>query len=256
MNSTKLSRYGMAAALVLGIAGLPAALQAQANNDQQVQSQVQHELGGKRYGGVQVQVQNGTVTLNGQVETLADKMDAEKKAKKAARGANVNDQLTVSAGENVSDDKLWRDLSKKLVYDRVGYGTTPFNALALKVQGGVVTVSGVVVEPADKDSALGLIKSYPGVRGLVDRVQVAPPSPMDDRIRQAEFRAIYGAPQLNRYAMDPAKPIRISVVNGHVALVGVVDNEGDKNVAGIRANGVPGVFSVQNDLQVAGQVER
>ena len=256
MNSTKLSLYGMAAALVLGIAGAPASLHAQANNDPQIQAQVQHQLESKRYGGVQVQVRDGVVTLNGQVATLADKMDAEKKAHKAARGAAVNDQLNVAAGENVSDEKLQRELSKKLVYDRVGYGTTPFNALGLRVQNGVVTVMGTVVEPADKDSALNLIKSYPGVRGLVDKVQVAPPSPMDDRIRQAEFRAIYGAPQLNRYAMDPAKPIRISVVNGHVTLAGVVDSKGDRDVAGIRANGVPGVFSVENDLQVAGQVER
>ena len=256
MKPNHMAKYGMAAALMLGIAGVPASLQAQANNDQQMQSNVQHELDSKRYGGVQVQVRNGVVTLNGQVATLADKMDAEKKAHKAARGAQVNDQLAVAAGENVSDQQLWQALSKKLVYDRVGYGTTPFNALSLNVRDGVATVSGVVVDPADKDSALNLIKNYPGVRGLVDRIQVAPPSPMDDRIRQQEFRAIYGAPQLNRYAMDPAKPIRIAVVNGHVTLEGVVDNEGDKNVAGIRANAVPGVFSVNNHLQVAGQVER
>jgi osmotically-inducible protein OsmY len=75
---------------------------------------------------------------------------------------------------------------------------------------------------------------------------------MDDRIRIAEARAIYGATQLNRYSMDPAKPIRITVVNGKVTLSGVVDSEGDKDVAGIRANGVPGVFSVTNNLEVVG----
>ncbi len=65
--------------------------------------------------------------------------------------------------------------------------------------------------------------------------------------------AVYGFPMLNKYAIDPAKPIRISVQNGNVTLFGVVDSQGDKNAAGIRANGVPGVFSVKNDLQVAGQ---
>jgi osmotically-inducible protein OsmY len=76
---------------------------------------------------------------------------------------------------------------------------------------------------------------------------------MDDRIRLAEARAIYGAPQLNKYAIDPAKPIRITVVNGNVTLTGVVDNQGDKDVANIKANGVPGVFKVVNNLQVAGE---
>jgi osmotically-inducible protein OsmY len=79
---------------------------------------------------------------------------------------------------------------------------------------------------------------------------------MDDRIRLAEARAIYGAPQLNKYAIDPAKPIRITVVNGNVTLSGVVDNQADKDVANIRANGVPGVFKVVNNLQVAGGKEK
>jgi osmotically-inducible protein OsmY len=76
---------------------------------------------------------------------------------------------------------------------------------------------------------------------------------MDDRTRIAVYRAVYGFPSLNRYAIDPAQPIRISVQNGNVTLFGTVDSQSDKNAAGIRANGVPGVFSVKNDLQVAGQ---
>jgi osmotically-inducible protein OsmY len=131
-----------------------------------------------------------------------------------------------------------------------------FNAITVQVHNGVVELGGVVYGPMDKDSALSVVKNTAGVRGVIDHIQVAPPSPMDDRIRQEEARAIYGFPQLNRYAINPAKPIRIVVVNGHVTLVGAVDSQGDKEVAGIRANSVPGVFSVQNDLQVAGQVER
>jgi osmotically-inducible protein OsmY len=76
---------------------------------------------------------------------------------------------------------------------------------------------------------------------------------MDDQIRLQVARAVYGFASLNRYAIDPAKPIRIAVQNGNVALYGVVDSEADKDAAGIRANGVPGVFSVKNYLQVAGQ---
>ncbi|HZL25544.1 MAG TPA: BON domain-containing protein, partial [Acidobacteriaceae bacterium] len=102
------------------------------------------------------------------------------------------------------------------------------------------------------DSAISLVENTPGVRDVIDELDVAPVSPMDDRIRLAEARAIYGFGPLNRYALDPAKTIRITVVNGHVTLNGVVDNEADKNMAGIRANGVSGVFSVTNNLQVAG----
>jgi hypothetical protein len=75
---------------------------------------------------------------------------------------------------------------------------------------------------------------------------------MDDRIRIATARAVYGYPSLNKYSIDPAKPIRITVVNGNVTLSGVVDTQADKDTANIRANGVPGVFKVTNNLQVAG----
>ena len=82
---------------------------------------------------------------------------------------------------------------------------------------------------------------------------MTPFSPFDDRIRVATARAIYGYPSLNKYAIDPVKPIRIVVQNGNVTLVGAVISESDKDVAGIRANGVPGVFKVTNDLQVPNQ---
>jgi osmotically-inducible protein OsmY len=69
----------------------------------------------------------------------------------------------------------------------------------------------------------------------------------------AVARAVYGYPSLNKYAIDPAKSIRISVQNGHVELYGVVDTQADKETASLRANGVPGVFDVKNYLQVANQ---
>jgi osmotically-inducible protein OsmY len=91
------------------------------------------------------------------------------------------------------------------------------------------------------------------VKDVVDNIQVDPVSFMDDRIRVQVARAVYGFPALNQYAVDPAKPIRITVMNGHVELDGIVLNQGDKEMAFIRANGVPGVFSVKNNLQVANQ---
>jgi hyperosmotically inducible protein len=91
-----------------------------------------------------------------------------------------------------------------------------------------------------------------GVKDVINEIQVDPLSPMDDRIRLQVYRSVYGFPSLNKYAIDPAKPIRISVQNGNVTLYGVVDSKADKDAANIRANSVPGVFKVTNNLQVAG----
>ena len=152
----------------------------------------------------------------------------------------------------MSDDVLRDKLAKALAYDRVGYGTTAFNSINIGVQNGVVTLSGTVYGPMDKDSAIGLVENTPGVRDVVDNLEVAPVSPMDDQLRLRLARVIYGDPTLQKYAIDSAKPIRITVVNGNVTLTGVVDSKMDHDVAGIKANSVPGVFKVVNNLEIAG----
>jgi osmotically-inducible protein OsmY len=139
-----------------------------------------------------------------------------------------------------------------LAYDRVGYGTTAFNAISIGVDHGVVTLEGTVYWEPDKDSAVGLVANTPGVKDVIDNLKVAPVSPMDDQLRLRLARVIYGTPQLQKYALDPAKPIRIMVINGNVTLSGVVDSKMDKDIAGLKANSVPGIFKVVNDLQVAG----
>jgi osmotically-inducible protein OsmY len=155
------------------------------------------------------------------------------------------------AGPTLPDEKLESKLQDKLAYDRVFYGNA-FNAITVSVENGRVTLGGHARTDVDKDSALALVSTYPGVKDLADEIAVDPVSIFDNRIRQEVFRAIYGYPSLNRYAINPAKPIRISVQNGHVELYGLVDSEADKDVAFLRANGVSGVFSVKNFLQVAG----
>jgi osmotically-inducible protein OsmY len=156
------------------------------------------------------------------------------------------------AGPNVSDAELQAKLGEKLAYDRVGYGNA-FNSIGLSVHDGVVTLGGHARTDVDKDSALALVSTYPGVKEVVNEIEVDPVSIMDDQTRMAVARAVYGFPSLQRYAIDPAKTIRISVQNGHVELYGVVDSQGDKEAAFIQANAVPGVFSVKNFLQVANQ---
>lgn len=252
---TRLTHILACAVCVLPLAATTPAARAQKGSDAQIQADAQKQLSNKRFSGVQVQVHNGVVQLTGQVDRYADKADAQKRIEKMHEAASIENQINVAGGGSVPDEELYQKLGKALVYDRQGYPDYPFNSLTLHVHDGVVTVGGVVAQPVAKDSAMGLIENTPGVRDVVDHIQVAPVSSMDDRIRAAEFRAVYGAPQLNKYAINPAKPIRIIVVNGHVTLTGVVDTKADRDVAGIRANGVPGVFSVQNDIQVAGQNE-
>ena len=125
-----------------------------------------------------------------------------------------------------------------------------FDYLAYKVDGYNVTLLGQVVRPVTKSDAENAVKHIEGVEKVDNQIEVLPPSPMDDRLRHRLYRAIYGYPALERYALGVQKPIRIIVKGGHVTLVGVVDSQGDKNIAGIRANGVSGVFSVDNNLEV------
>jgi len=125
-----------------------------------------------------------------------------------------------------------------------------FDNLAYKVDGYNVTLIGQVTRPTLKSDAENVVKKIEGVEHVDNQIEVLPPSPGDDRLRRQLYRAIYGFPALQKYALGVQQPIRIIVKNGKVTLEGVVDNEADKNIANIRANGVPGIFSVTNNLQI------
>jgi hyperosmotically inducible protein len=126
-----------------------------------------------------------------------------------------------------------------------------FDNIAYKVDGSTVTLMGQVVRPVTKSDAEGSVKHIEGVEKVDNQIEVLPPSSMDDGLRRRLFRAIYGYPAMEKYALGVQKPIRIIVKSGRVTLEGVVDNDTDKNIANLRANGVPGIFSVTNNLQVA-----
>lgn len=237
---------------VFGVATATAWAQSDKDNGSQVEADVHKALDNKKFSNVTVSMRNGDVVLSGTVDSYAEKEDADRRVHHVSHVHGVDNEIQVNGGSNISDDALRDKLAKQLAYDRVGYGTTAFNNINIGVRDGVVTLSGTVYGPVDKDSALSLVSHTPGVKDVVDNLNVAPVSPMDDQLRLRLARAIYGDPSLQKYAMDPAKPIRITVVNGNVTLSGVVDSKMDHDIAGIRANGVPGVFKVVNDLQVAG----
>ena len=129
---------------------------------------------------------------------------------------------------------------------------TVFDDLAYRIEGDKVTLEGAVTQPIKKSDAESAVKSIEGVREVDNKIKVLPLSQTDDQVRRAEFRAIYGFEGFDRYAIEANPPIHIIVENGHVTLTGVVANDQDKNLAGVRANSVPNVFSVQNNLQVEG----
>jgi osmotically-inducible protein OsmY len=127
-----------------------------------------------------------------------------------------------------------------------------FDNLVFQVNGDKVTLFGQVTRPTLKSDAEAAVKSIEGVASVVNNIEVLPLSPMDDQLRRDLFRAIYGDPGLQKFAIQAVPSIHIIVKNGNVTLEGVVDNEMDKNLANLRASQVPNVFSVKNNLVVAG----
>lgn len=146
-----------------------------------------------------------------------------------------------------SQDRITREVRHELLMLPY-FGV--FDNIAFKVDGGTVVLMGQVVRPSLKSDAENSIKHIEGVDRVDNQIEVLPPSPMDDRLRLELFRSIYQYPSLQKYELGVQKPIRIIVKNGRVTLEGVVDSEADKNLAGVRANSVPGIFSVTNNLQV------
>ena len=149
-----------------------------------------------------------------------------------------------------SQDRLVREVRHELVMLPY-YGV--FDNLTYRVDGRTVTLMGQVTRPTLKSDAEHAVKGIEGVERVNNEIKVLPTSPMDDQIRLATYRAIYSQAGLDRYALQAVPPIHIIVENGRVTLEGIVANQGDKDMANVRANGVPGVFGVTNNLRVEGK---
>ncbi|HZZ38016.1 MAG TPA: BON domain-containing protein [Acidobacteriaceae bacterium] len=225
--------------------GVPAAF---AQND--VQAAVQKTLGGSHFKNVQANVENGVASLTGTVDMYSDKMNADQKVRHVHGVQAIRDEIQV-AGPEVPDQQLQAKLVNTVAYSLLGYVPVAFQAISVEVHNGVVELAGHAAGPIAASDAVAAVENTKGVKDVIDNIQVDPLSPMDNQIRIEAYRKIYGFPSLNKYAIDPEKPIRIQVANGHIALYGTVDSEADKNAAGIQANSVSGAFSVTNNLQVA-----
>jgi len=248
-TKTLVKLAGSLLAVGLLSATLLAQTPAAARYDNQIQTAVTHKLAAKsQFSDVKAGVEDGIVTLTGTVDLYQRKLDAAKLARKTSDVQGVRNLITV-AGPNVPDAQLEQKLAEKLRYVRVGFDST-FDYFALGVKDGVVTVEGQDRTGVGRDEALADIANMPGVKDVIANISVEPVSIFDDGLRLRAARLIYGDSILSKYAADPARPIRIVVANGHVTLYGSVDSTMDKQVAGMRANQLPGAFSVENNLQV------
>ena len=216
--------------------------------DAQIDQKVKDKLNKDRFKNVKWTVEDGIVRLTGDVELYAHKHQAEDRVRDIDHVQGVANHIDVK-GKTVEDAELREKLANKLRYDRIGQGII-FNSLTLEVNNGYVTVGGSVYSEADEASAIAIAENMPGVKGVRDEIEVQPTSIADDDLRVALARRIYGDPSLSRYGNDPQAPIRIIVNHGHVTLVGVVNSEAEKTIAGMRAREVPNSFSVDNQLMV------
>ncbi len=127
-----------------------------------------------------------------------------------------------------------------------------YDNLYFRIQGRTVTLLGETPNASTKSSAENVVKRLEGVDKVINNIELLPPSPADERIRRATYRAIYSYGPLFKYSHAPVPPIHIIVKNGRVTLEGIVDSESDKQIAGMQANQVPGTFQVTNNLRVIG----
>jgi osmotically-inducible protein OsmY len=220
-------------------------------SDRITDHETETRLNKPHFSDVRVSVEDGIATLTGTVDLYQYKADAERRIHKV-KGILATRNLIEVKDREISDRNLQVQLTDRLAYDRIGFGNM-FNAVGVKVEQGVATLDGHARTYVDRASALALVSTTPGVREVVDLIEVDPVSPMDDEIRIRIARAVYGDSSLRKYMIDPVKPIRISVQKGNVSLYGMVNNRMDAQIALVRANGVPGTFSVNSYLRVAGE---
>jgi hyperosmotically inducible protein len=162
----------------------------------------------------------------------------------ASNGAAWQDAKT-QRGESPARQNLLKEVRHQL--QLLPYYSV-FDYLSYRIDGDTVTLQGQAVRPTLKSDAESAVREIEEITGVVNNIEVLPVSPTDDELRRALYRALYNDTALSRYAYVAVPAIHIIVKNGNVTLEGIVDNESDKNLANLRANEVPNVFSVKNNL--------
>jgi hyperosmotically inducible protein len=236
--------------LALGLV-VPVALMATEYNPDQVTAELQAKIDQAKvsnHGAVQVTFNNGVATLTGTVDNLGSKLDAVKAARKVKGVTQVVDNIRIVA-PNVTPQQIVAQAG----HDVLMYPFyTIFDNVQLQANGNTLIVSGQVTQPYKKHDLGAILADIRGVAHLENKLQVLPLSSFDNQLRFRLARAIYGRAGFELYAVQANPPIHIIVDNGHVTLDGAVRDQMDKTIAGMTANSVPFVFSVKNNLRVAG----
>ena len=193
-------------------------------------------------------VVSATAQANEQGSQAAQAQNAQSQSGVSTDAMPVIPGVAEISGPNRGETRIAREVRHELLM--LPYYSL-FDDLRYRVSGSTVELLGDVVNPTLKSDAENVVKRIEGVEKVINHINILPPSPQDERIRQQAARAIFGFDGLSRYGWEAAPSIHIIVKNGRITLSGVVDNESDKNMAGIQARSVPGAFGVQNDLLVA-----
>lgn len=191
-----------------------------------------------------------SLTTSAQTQSAPVAQSAQQQATNAASSAipAIAGYNALPKGAAQGEERISREVRHELLMQPY---YSLFDDLRYRVNGSTVELLGEVTNPTLKSDAENAVRKIEGVENVINNVKVLPPSPNDDRIRREVARSVFSAGGLSRYGWEAAPSIHIIADGGHVRLVGVVDSDGDRNLAGIKANGVPGVFSVSNELLVA-----
>jgi hyperosmotically inducible protein len=235
-------------ALVVGL-GIQTARAGAGKSDAQTLAAIQDKIFHTNvfaHGQVSATFENGVATLQGTVDNLGSKMDAERAARKVKGVSRVVNNIAVRADDFTPAQMV--EEARKQVATYYAYGI--FDNVQLEVRGDTLIVSGQVSQPFKKNDLGNILMRVKGVAKLENDLEVLPVSRNDDRLRAQVARAIYGSSSLGTYSNRPVPPIHIIVKNGHVTLEGAVASEMDKQLAETAARSVPLTFSVTNKLRV------
>jgi hyperosmotically inducible protein len=238
----------MASFLATAMLALPDQVTGPSSKDMQIRREVMKKLHDeKRLTGVNATVEDGIVTLFGSVASLADRQEAEKRAKHVHGVRQVNNLINVMATTGRGDDNAILEEAIKRIRTDPFYSI--YDDVNISVQDGVITLSGEVWQPARKSDYEKRLSSIPGVKQIRNELKVAPTSIMDDRLRYQLTRAIYSHPGMEKYAIQPDPPIHIIVENQRVTITGVVNSEVDKALVESIVRGFT-TLGVTNNLRV------
>jgi hyperosmotically inducible protein len=167
---------------------------------------------------------------------------------------------TGDPGRRLLDVRTYRAPDAPKVYEKIRHElammpyVSEFDFISFAMVGDNVILSGWTVRQTNRSDAQNIVKNIEGVGTIINNIDILPLGSFDMRIR-AGARAVLQQ-NLSRYFWGSGSDIKIIVKNGDVILLGTVTSSGDKDIANLRVNSLPGVFHVFNLLRVEGSSQK